>query len=141
MTGEGQGFRFAGGGDAQKLMDIVQWGFVNDTNGQDYYGCTNLKGTFADSLDNISTGFYAFYNSSFNGYLNDSNVSNSTTFERCFTSNNNFNQPLNKWRFNTSSTIDFTNFFWSANSFNQNIGAWNVEKVTDMDRMFLNASK
>jgi surface protein len=57
--------------------------------------------------------------------------------------NNSGSSTINNWRFNTTSSLTFAGMFSGDNTtnsckFNQNIGDWNVEKVVDMNSMFLN---
>jgi surface protein len=56
--------------------------------------------------------------------------------------NSAFNQPINtiggSW--NTSSVTQMSRMFYNATSFDQDIGGWDTVSVTSMYRMFYNAT-
>ena len=79
-----------------------------------------------------------FFNTEYNGYLNDWDVSSAKNMSGMFDENKVFNQPLDKW--NVSNAEDLGGMFAEAMSFNQDISMWDVRKVKTMTNMFRNAT-
>ena len=78
-----------------------------------------------------------FFDSEYNGYLNDWDVSSAKNMSGMFDEDKVFNQPLDKW--NVSNAEDLGGMFAEAMSFNQDISMWDVRKVKIMTNMFRNA--
>lgn len=79
-----------------------------------------------------------FFDTEFNGYLNDWDMSSAKILSGMFDENKVFNQPLDKW--NTSNAEDMGGMFAEAVSFDQDISMWDVRKVQVMTNMFRNAT-
>lgn len=75
-----------------------------------------------------------FYDSNFNGYINDWDISSGKTLGGMFDDAKLFNQPLDKW--NTSGVEYMGGMFAEAIAFNQDITNWDVRKVNNMTNMF-----
>jgi surface protein len=75
-----------------------------------------------------------FFGSSFNGAIDQWDVSNVTDMSHMFNNNPFFNQPIEKW--SVSNVRRMKGMFNSATSFNQPIGNWNVCNVSNMKNMF-----
>jgi surface protein len=140
ITGTGQGFRFAEGGDRNKLIDIGQWGSISASINNAFQGVTNVLGTAADYPPLQTTALNDFFSGAtrFNGNINSWNVVSCSNFTSMFSSATAFNQPLGNWTFTTtgSVSISMNSMFSVASSFNQDIGSWNTIRVTTMNNMF-----
>jgi len=77
-----------------------------------------------------------FFDTEFNGYLNDWDVSSAKIMSGMFDEAKLFNQPLDKW--NTSNVEDMGGMFAEAIIFDQDISMWDVRKVKIMTNMFRN---
>ena len=79
---------------------------------------------------------------SFNQNIGNWNTLNVTNFTELFKGATAFNNAgtntIENW--NTSAVNSMTDLFWGATAFNQPIGSWDVSNVTNMYRMFDNAS-
>jgi len=144
-SGDGTGFPhiyFNGGGDAEKLIAIDQWGTGHWASmGHAFLGCTHLSGGASDTpdLSNVSDMSYMFAGAdSFNQAIGDWDTSNVTSMTRMFVDASSFNQPIGDW--NTSKVTDLSYMFYNASSFNQPIGEWDTSNVTNMSNMFSEAS-
>lgn len=138
------GWRFANGGDREKLLEIQEWGPLRLGNSMSYFfGCSNLQITAVDTLDltGTTTLLNAFRDcTSLNTAesMNEWNVSSVTSMAYMFTGASIFNQALDNW--DTSSVTSMNNMFSSASDFNQDIGNWDTSSVTNMGSMFGYAS-
>ncbi len=145
ITGDIEGFRFANGGDRQKLVEISRWGPLQLGNDGSYFqGASNLQVTATDPLDltgttNLSSAFYGA--SSFNGAIGNWDVTNVTNMNRMFYAAYSFNQPLNGWGTKTANVTDMSGMFQSAIGFDQPIDQWDVSGVETFSQMFLNNYK
>lgn len=142
---DGQGFPriyFAGGGDAQKLMTVAQWGFMKWTSmAGAFYGCSNLTLTATDTpdLSNVTDMSQMFLGAlAFNGNIGNWNTSAVTDMTAMFAYATAFNQNLSSW--NTAAVTGMSSMFYDASAFNQNIGSWNTANVTNMSSMFEGAT-
>jgi len=142
ISGTIEGFRFNNGGDKLKITDIIQWGVLKLGNNNGYfYGCSNLAGSFNDTLDltGTTTLYYMFSGcTNFNGNTSSWDVSSVTNMYAMFYYASAFNQDIGSW--DVSSVTKMYAMFYSASAFNQNIGSWDVSSVTDMHGMFHSAS-
>jgi surface protein len=140
IKGTCRGFRFANTGDRQKLLNISQYGILNLSTDQAFFGCTNFNATATDAPIISTTSFFRMFDSctNFNGNIGNWNVSNVTNMQQMFltaTSFNNGGSPsINNW--NTGNVINMQRAFQGATNFNQNIGNWDVSNVTNMSEMF-----
>ncbi|MFW9991650.1 MAG: BspA family leucine-rich repeat surface protein [Candidatus Odinarchaeota archaeon] len=138
------GWRFNGGGDKLKILEISQWGALRLGNsGSYFYGCANLELTTTDALDLNGTttlyrGFSGCTDLGSTGNMNLWNVSSVTTMDEMFYEASSFNQPIGNW--DVSSVTSTYRMFYEASSFNQPIGNWDVSSVTNMLLMFDSAS-
>ncbi len=115
------GWRFNGGGDAQKVLTVDSWGPLKLGNLGGYFsGASNLTVPATDAPD----------------------LSGTTNMENAFRNASSFNSSLSEW--DTSAVTDMSNMFKGAQSFNQPLttteGGWNTSAVTTMDSMFEDAS-
>jgi len=92
----------------------------------------SLNNWNVSNVTNMAAMFYGV--SSFNQPLNDWNVSNVTNMDLMFFGASSFNQPLNDW--NVSNVTSMTDMFFGLTSFNQPLNNWNVSNVTNMTNMF-----
>lgn len=142
MTGVFDKFRFIAAGDAQKILDITQWGGNAWADmEQAFAGCSNLQITAVDApnLENIISLLGLFYGATnFNSPINHWDMSNIQFMSAIFAMATSFNQDISNW--NTSNVIHMDSMFYQATAFNQNIGSWNVANVEDMTSMFYLAS-
>jgi len=116
IQGTTNGFSFAFGGDASKIIEILQWGNLNLRNSYSYFfGCDNLVLTgVTDTLNLVGT----------------TNLSNIFFGCSSITTINN----IDSW--DVSNVTNMTYMFY-ATQFNSDISSWNVSNVTNMDQMFL----
>lgn len=120
ISGQCWGWRFNGGGDRLKLLNIANFGTgfrLGDAGGY-FYGCSNLTITAEDALD--LTGTTTLY----------------SAFLHCRALSSVPSMAL--W--DTSNVTNLSNMFNGAYAFNQDIGGWNVGLVTNMTNMFLGAN-
>ena len=165
ITGTLQGWRFAGTGDAAKLIDVQQWGDLQlGNNGAYFQGARNLEITATDLPDltgttNFARAFQGCENLEGVPLMNHWDMSSVTDMRQMFYQAELFNEDLSAWdtskvghmgqmfreasHFNqdiggwdTSSVINMQQMFHSAVLFNQDIGGWDTSKVTDMSSFF-----
>ena len=129
-------------GDSHKLLSIDQWGTqVWGSMYEAFEGCGNMeyKATDIPNLSSVMDMEEMFSSCrSFNGNINNWDVSNVTNMSRMFVGAAIYNQPLNNW--DVSNATNMNSMFSSASKFNQDIGNWNTRNVTDMGRMFQSAT-
>jgi len=133
---------FDGGGDAQKLLTIQQWGKGkwNSMNSA-FDGCSNLTLTASDApeLSGVTDMSGMFGNASaFNGNIGSWNTSQVTNMIGMFSGASAFNGNIGSW--DTSHVNYMYLMFSGASAFNQNIGNWDTSHVIDMRFMFEDAS-
>lgn len=162
ISGSLRGWRFAGGGDSQKMIEIIQYGIFELSENSAFQSCSNMTQSALDAPNITATdlGQTFYLCSKFNGNLSTWDVSNVTSFYRFFRGCNLFNQPLNSWNvgsatifqemfrdaadFNQplnnwtlpSTYINMQGMFYNANSFNQDLSNWNTSGVGNMNQMF-----
>lgn len=141
IKGEMPWFRFAGGGDYLKVIDVKQWG-INQWGSMQmmFAGCENLQITATDKPDltNVTDmrGLFMMA-TNFNSPINHWETGTVEDMSNMFMGAESFNQPIGNW--DTSSVITMNSMFSDALAFNQNISNWNTANVTDMARMFMGA--
>lgn len=150
-------------GDKLKIIEILQWGTIAWQSMENaFYGCENLNFDAIDApdLSQVTTLHYMFSGcTSFNGILNNWDVSTINDISGLFLGARVFNRPLDTWNtaavtdmsetfysaqafnepldnWNTASVVNMSQMFWAASSFNQNINNWDVSQVTDMSGTF-----
>jgi len=106
-----------------------------------FYGCSNLNSNSSDApilkdVNDLSHMFYKAY--SFNGYINNWDVSNITDMTGIFMRATSFNKPLNNW--NVSSVKYMTSMFEYATVFNQSLDNWKTSEVITTQYMFEGAT-
>ncbi len=122
--------------DRSELVTAVNLWISDNTSAVNTYGQINTWNTSA-----VTDFSYLFMNTSFNSDISSWDVSNSTTFEQCFSGNTAFNGDLSGW--DVSSATNFNYMFNGATSFNSDISGWNVGAGGAAHRqnsMFRNAS-
>jgi surface protein len=139
------GFKFGGGGDALKLLNISQFGILRLGNTGSYFsGAENLKITATDPLDltgttDLSLAFERCVSLETVPSIGKWNTSQVTNMHGTFKGATLFNQDLNNW--DTGNVERMSSMFLRAASFNQPIGSWNTQNVTDMSTMFMGATR
>ncbi|MHA1287493.1 MAG: BspA family leucine-rich repeat surface protein [Candidatus Thorarchaeota archaeon] len=143
-SGAGTGFPriyFNGGGDAEKILSIDQWGTGQwSSMAFAFSGCSNLTGMASDTpnLSNVTDMSEMFSNAeTFNQPIGDWDTSSVTDMGAMFYNAQTFNQPIGDW--DTSSVTIMNSMFANARIFNQPIESWDTSNVTDMSAMFFNA--
>ena len=133
---------FNNGGDAEKLLDVSQWGNIEWGNFfSSFRGCSNLNFSAVDTPDLTRvSSFKDAFNSctTFNSNIDNWTVSNVSNFYGTFQNCEDFNQPLNNWDMTSASTLEY--MFGSCSDFNQDLNNWNVSNVSRFTRLFQNAS-
>ncbi|NBF40334.1 MAG: BspA family leucine-rich repeat surface protein, partial [Spirochaetes bacterium] len=146
---EGFGFGYdtgSGNTDADKLLDVKQWGQVvllsSGPLGGQFMDADNLAGfsaADAPDLSTLSNLSYMFSDAAvFNGDIGGWDTSSITVMSGMFSGASAFNGAIGSW--NTSSVTLMDRMFATAAAFDQDIGGWDTAQVTQMDRMFSGAS-
>ncbi|GAB5472410.1 MAG: hypothetical protein Mars2KO_05090 [Maribacter sp.] len=168
ISGQFSRIYFNGGGDAQKILAVTQWGtLVWSSMESAFFRCTNLNVTATDVPDlsqvtslrqmfsnctalvgnaafnswdvsNVTNLDTLFATTSFNQDISSWNVGNVTSMVGMFSFATSFNQPIGSW--DVSSCTNMRSLFFNAVAFNQDISGWNVSEVTDMGSMFSKAT-
>ena len=142
ITGDITGWRFNGGGDRLKLLEVSRWGELNVGNEGSYFrDATNLEVTATDALDLTgTTDLSAMFSGAtdFNTDIDSWDTSAVTNMSQMFQNATSFNQSLNSW--DTGLVTDMNRMFYGASAFNSPIGAWHTGSVESMNRMFYGAS-
>lgn len=132
---------FNGIGDARKLINIIQWGDIKWAGMENAFaGCIYLRSDGPDQpdLSEARSLSYCFANCwSFNGYINDWDVSNITDMSGMFFDANNFNRPLGDW--DVSNVTDMSYMFFFNDGGYWKLENWDVSNVLYMDHMFRDA--
>ncbi|WP_421764969.1 BspA family leucine-rich repeat surface protein [Ekhidna sp.] len=135
---------FNSGGAGQhidKIQSVEQWGDITWTSMNNAFaGCTNLtyNATDAPDLGAVTNITHMFLNcSSFNGDLNNWDVSGVTTMNGMFLGATSFNGNISTW--NVSQVTDMADMF-NNTPFTGDLSAWDVSSLTRMDGMFGGAS-
>lgn len=140
ITGDFPRMNFNGGGDAEKLLTIEQWGNIEwSSMDSAFEGCSNLNITNpaidTPDLSNVTNMQDMFYDcTSFNGDVTNWDVSNVQDFNEMFGYCEVFNQPIENW--NMSSATDLSYMFYEALAFNQPLNNWNTSNVLLMEGVF-----
>ena len=153
ITGIVRGWRFAGGGDRLKILNIRSWGEFNMTNDRTFFNCTNLTCTAKDAPIISTTSLFLCFEGcpNFNGEIGNWDVKDVTNMASMFkiaSGTGKFNQYIGNW--DTAKVTTMNQMFAGQREFNQDIStkevtvnsvtytAWNTSNVVDMTSMFLN---
>jgi surface protein len=142
---EGFGFGYdpgSGNTDADKLLDVKQWGQVILLNsgslGGQFMDADNLAGfsaADAPDLSAITNLSYMFSQAAvFNGAIGGWDTSSVTNMSSMFSGASAFNGGIGGW--DTSQVTEMDRMFNGASAFDQDIGSWNTSSVTTMRFMF-----
>ncbi|WP_430967357.1 BspA family leucine-rich repeat surface protein [Spongiimicrobium sp. 2-473A-2-J] len=140
ISGDFPRIYFNGGGDAEKILAVDQWGEISWSSMEGaFQGCSNLDITATDlpdlsginSMRRMFTGCVSLVG---NASINSWDVSMVTDMATLFTDAAAFNQELANW--DVSNAENMNNMFLRASSFNRPIGSWNVSNVINMGGMF-----
>lgn len=144
ISGEFPHFRADGGqwyplvSNAAKLNSIEQWGSIEWHSMQSAFSNAHSMVYNApdvprmEKVANMSSMFYRA--KSFNGNLDDWDVSNVNHMGALFYGATSFNGEILKWETGHVRTMNL--MFWNADQFNQDISTWDVSSVRDMRSMF-----
>ncbi|AFY01034.1 putative membrane associated lipoprotein [Bdellovibrio bacteriovorus str. Tiberius] len=134
-------FRFGGGGDRLKILDVKQWGTNQWGTAQMMFaGCENLQVSAIDrpDLSNVTDMRGMFMGAkAFNSPVDHWITSNVQDMSNIFMGAEAFNQPVGGW--DTANATTMASMFSDAKAFNQDISEWDTFKVTDMSFMFMGA--
>jgi surface protein len=151
LVGPMLGWSFAGGGDRQKLTDIIRWGTFNHNNATGaFFGCTALKATITATdapnfVGNGNTSVFGFFRGCtlFNTDIGHWDMSSITNTAQMFylgasAFNNGGSDSIRNW--DMSNVTDMNGMFYLATSFNQPIGDWDTSNVTNFQGVFQDAT-
>jgi len=142
ISGDFEGLVHCSNSDAQKIMEVVQWGDIAWTNlNCAYRGASNMIMTAADAPDlSAITSLVSMFDgaSSFNADISHWDTSTITDMRRVFAGASIFNQDIGTW--DVSNVTNMQGMFSGAFAFNQDISAWNTQNVGNMELMFNQAS-
>ncbi len=140
ITGTIQGWRFANGGDKLKITNISNWGTLDISTDQAFFGCSNMECNALDApIISSTTLAYTFFGcSKFNGVVNDWDVSSVTNIERFVMNASVFNQDFDRW--NTSSVTIASNMFTNALAFNGDLSNLDLTGVVTATGFLQNTS-
>ena len=144
IRGEFPAISFNLGGDAQKILNVQEWGEITwSSMERAFQGCSNMDVTALDIpiLLNVTSMEGTFIDcgalvgtSTFNSW----DVSTITSMNALFLNASSFNQDISNWT--TSSVQGMSRMFENASSFNQDISSWNTSTVNHMGVMFSGAN-
>ena len=142
ITGTLEGWRTMSRSQARNLVEISQWGELPlDAENDHFRDTTNLKITATDrpNLRDTTSLLRAFDNSAVDTIPNIGqwDISSVETMESMFNGSN-FNGDLSGW--DTSNVTNMARMFNNASSFDRDISGWDVSSVETMQRMFFGAS-
>ena len=133
---------FNDGGDAQKLIEIRQWGTqVWTTFNSSFEGCSNLTLRAIDipDLSNVSSMTQMFKGASiFNGDIGGWDVSDVGIMIGTFQDTDLFDADISSWNITGCNSIN--SMFRNAKAFNQDISGWSVSHLTEIRKVFEDAS-
>jgi len=149
ISGTIGGWQFANSGDKAKIIDISNWGNLNITTDQAFYGCSNLDITATDaptlSSNQAASNLFRQCTSLTTPNFSAWDVSGCIEFKSCFYNCSNFNGNVDNWDMSGATTLgnpSFTSFgmFSGCTSFNRDISGWNVSNVTVFAGLFSQCS-
>lgn len=143
IEGFGFGFDFSNSTDADKLIDVGQWGSVilrNDRGA--FFDADNLAGFTATDTPDLSSitdmGSMFAYTALFNADMSDWDTSGVTNMGAMFQDSEAFSGDISGW--DTSQVTVMEEMFSNATSFNADISSWDTSEVVAMENMFYNAA-
>ncbi len=143
ISGNFPAIYFNNSGDKEKIIEILDWGTIQWQSMENAFsGCTNINfdAISAPDLSQATSLKNMFKNTrSFNGIVNNWNISTITDISGIFYGARIFNRPLDNW--NTSNVEDMSDAFRSASLFNEPLDNWNTSLVTSLSGMFRSANK
>ncbi|QSE99252.1 BspA family leucine-rich repeat surface protein [Fulvivirga lutea] len=142
ISGDFPRIYFNDSGDKDKILTIEQWGAIEWTSMMNaFFGCSNVTSNASDApnLTNVSTiqGMFSKA-SSFNGDLNNWDVSNVSIMYATFFRASSFNGDISNW--DVSNVNNMSYMFAYASAFNQNLNDWDVSNVSNFEMMFRQAT-
>ena len=142
IRGSFPSIRFAGSGDAAKLIKILFWGNIEwESMEGAFAGCENLELYALDAPDlrRVTSTRNMFRDcKAMNWQVDHWDVHSVIDMHGMFRAAASFDHPLKNW--DVSHVLDFSEMFMEAHSFDQSLKYWNVSSATDMARMFAYAS-
>ncbi len=146
ISGDFPAIYFNGGMDQptsneRRFKSIDGWGGMKWKSFENAFtGCVNLiyKADDTPDLSDVASLKSMFSNSSFNGDIDDWDVSNVEDFSSMFVSVSNWNMSISSW--DVSNAKNMSSMFFNTSQFNQPLNNWDVSGVTDMSSMFSRAS-
>tara|TARA_Y100001972_G_scaffold112573_1_gene146431 strand:- start:1644 stop:3050 length:1407 start_codon:yes stop_codon:yes gene_type:complete len=141
IEGTLQGWQFNDTGDKLKIIEIKQWGNLDISTNNAFFGCTNLdcSATDAPTISSINLGNTFRSCTNFNGPIGNWDISSVTAMSAMFRDCSTFNQPIQNW--NTSNVTDMAELFFECFSFDQDLNSWDTQNVTTMFFMFFNCEQ
>ncbi|MFY0690217.1 MAG: BspA family leucine-rich repeat surface protein, partial [Cyclobacteriaceae bacterium] len=140
ITGDFPRICFNNSGDKDKIQTIEQWGDIQWSSMLGaFYGCANLTYNAADAPDLTSVGDLSNMfrgASSFNGNINNWDVSNVNKMGFMFYYASSFNQPLDSWDVSSVWSGSARYMFSHASSFNQDLSSWDISGLSTLGGMF-----
>lgn len=137
-----RGWRFNNGGDCKKILTIEHWGTNFELgNSENYFhGCENLTSVGNDRLQNptMNSLYSAFRDCiNFDSFLNI-DTSNIIYARSAFFNCQKLNQSFVS-NFNAAGFGDIGYMFYNNLLLNQDLSGWNIESVTNMTNILLDA--
>ena len=133
--------KHANGDSQDALISIDQWGSIAWEDMENAFNvCRNMEYHAMDAPDltSVTNMSYMFaVATSFNGDLNNWNVSGVKNMSGMFIGATSFNGDISGWE--TGEVTDMSLMFEGATAFNRDLNGWNVEKVMNMLGMFIEA--
>jgi hypothetical protein len=133
-------FRFAGGGDRGKLIDIKNWGWVKLSGGSNLSGCINVEEITAqdvpEGLTNLTAFFYGMIKLKRVNNLENWDLSQVLTSNIMFYNCIEFNQEIN---FNMPLNTTCSEMFRVCNKLNSNI-TLNIPSCTNLAAALANCA-
>ena len=130
------GWKFNDGGDKTKITTISNWGNLNISTNNAFYGCSKLNVTAANTPTRSSTDLSNTFNgcAALTSIGGDWDVSNVTSISDMFYGATLFNGDISEW--DTGAVENMVSVFNGATNFNRDIGGWDTSEVTSFVSMF-----
>ncbi len=142
ITGTLKGWKFDAGGDKLKLLEISEWGVLDISVDDAFFGCANLDVTATDapiiSSTSLSSTFRECSKLTSIGNADAWDVSAVTAMRNMFRITSLFNQDIGGW--DVGNVVDMSYMLYFALVFNQDLSAWDINSVTEMLSMFSGAN-
>lgn len=139
ITGVFPRINFNGTGDAQKVLEVQQWGDIQwQSMSNAFNGTTNLNvtATGTPDLSQVTNTDRMFLSSGLSGNSSFSSwdTSNVVSMDWMFAYTPAFNQPIESW--DISNVVSIGSMFFGATAFNQPLVGWDTSNVTNMSSTF-----